>query len=301
MKRNFVKTHPAITASLLALVLFGAPPFAVGAEKTPEQLAAAAEKGEAEAQFQLGRLYFRGEAVPKDYPKAFALIQKAAAQGHAEAEGTMGLFYSGGLSVPKDEVKAVAWFQKGADKGVAKAQFNLGQMLLTGRGVARDEPAGLVWIQRAADQGLTEAVAAQGEAYFFGKSGQPQDFAKAYPLLLKAAEAGQGNAQNSVGVMLLEGRGVTINLDEAAQWFRKAAEQGNLKGQANLGHFLFNPIRDKALQIEGLKWLMIAARQGENTSQRTLQEVIPKLPEADVAEARRQAALPIPPQKAATP
>jgi len=46
---------------------------------------------------------------------------------------------------------------------------------------------------------------------------------------------GYANAQNNVGVMYANGRGVDKNYSTAVYWYRKAAEQGRAGSQNNLG------------------------------------------------------------------
>ena len=48
-------------------------------------------------------------------------------------------------------------------------------------------------------------------------------------------EKGDAAAQNSLGTVYYEGRGVARDYAEAARWYRKAAEQGHASGQLNLG------------------------------------------------------------------
>lgn len=280
--------RPLVCLSIHCALAFGGWQTALGADKTTAELAAA---GDAEAQFLLGRNWLRGEGVPRDYAQAFSSMRKAAAQGHAEAEAGLGFMYSSGLGVAQDDAEAVTWLRKAADKGVAKAQFNLGRMLLAGRGVAKDENEAFEWIQRAAEQGVVEALVAQGEALYFGESGQPQDYGRAFALLLKAAEAGNANAQNTVGTMLRDAKGAKSNWKEAEAWFRKAAGQDHAKAQSNLGLLLAGqPKEDRAAKIEALKWLMVADLRGEITAKKALDEILEKTPAEDAAEARRQAA-----------
>jgi TPR repeat protein len=52
----------------------------------PESLRAKAEKGDANAQLELGFMYYRGEGVPKDYVEAYEWFTVAARGGFAEAE-----------------------------------------------------------------------------------------------------------------------------------------------------------------------------------------------------------------------
>jgi cation transport ATPase len=57
------------------------------AKEAVEKLRTAAEQGDADAQFNLGRSYYTGgQAVTQDYAKAIEWFGKAAAQGHAEAK-----------------------------------------------------------------------------------------------------------------------------------------------------------------------------------------------------------------------
>src|SRR5262249_36489410 len=51
----------------------------------------------------------------------------------------------------------------------------------------------------------------------------------------KAAEQGNSNSQNELGVFYYYGRGVQQNFQEAIRWFRLAADQGHLVAMRNLG------------------------------------------------------------------
>ena len=52
---------------------------------------------------------------------------------------------------------------------------------------------------------------------------------------LKRAQAGDPNAQNELGLLYSEGRGLPQNYLEAKAWFKKAADQGHAGAQVNLG------------------------------------------------------------------
>ena len=56
-----------------------------------------------------------------------------------------------------------------------------------------------------------------------------------FDTLTKLAEQGNAGAQNDLGVMYAEGRGVPQDDAKAIKWFRKAAEQGHADAQLNLG------------------------------------------------------------------
>jgi TPR repeat protein len=71
---------------------------------------AMAEMGYANAQFQLGFLYRKGEGVPQDYAEALKWFRLAANQGHASSQSNLGFMYRDGEGVQPDFVQAHMWF-----------------------------------------------------------------------------------------------------------------------------------------------------------------------------------------------
>jgi uncharacterized protein len=94
-----------------------------------------AEKGDADAQVNLGVMYANGRGVPQDYAAAVSWYRKEAAQGDAQGQTELGLMYHLGRGVPQDYAAAVSWYGKAAEQGVASAQFLLGSMYFQGQGV----------------------------------------------------------------------------------------------------------------------------------------------------------------------
>lgn len=62
-----------------------------------------------------------------------------------------------------------------------------------------------------------------------------QDYVEAARWFLKAAEQGEVLAQLELGSMYYDGQGVDQDYAEAGRWYRKAAERGNGRAQFNLG------------------------------------------------------------------
>ncbi len=61
-----------------------------------------------------------------------------------------------------------------------------------------------------------------------------KNYAEAVKWYRKAAEQGNVGGQYNLGVMYSEGRGVERNDAEALKWYRKAAAQGNQSAQNEL-------------------------------------------------------------------
>ena len=72
-----------------------------------------AERGDADAQYNLGVMYANGEGVARDYAEAVSWYRMAAEQGHAVAQNKLGVRYACGEGVARDYAEAVALVPKG--------------------------------------------------------------------------------------------------------------------------------------------------------------------------------------------
>lgn len=96
------------------------------------------------------------------------------------------------------------------------------------------------------------------------------DYATALKLLGRLAARGDARAQNLLGEMYLDGKGVTKSDAEALKWFGKAEKQGLAGAQANLGLMYSQGYGVPKDPVEGVKWYRKAAAQGEPSSQYNL-------------------------------
>lgn len=80
-----------------------------------ERLLERAQKGEAEAQFELAKNYEGGRiGLPLDLAQAAHWYKQAAEQGEPYAEASLGLLYDFGKGVQRDYVQAYVWFERSA-------------------------------------------------------------------------------------------------------------------------------------------------------------------------------------------
>jgi TPR repeat protein len=133
-----------------------------------------AERGNAEAQYRIGRMYEFGNGYAQDKAQGIAWIRKAAAQGHVDAEQELGVVYATGDGVAQDDVQAVAWFRKAAEHGDATAQYNLGLLYAKGQGVTKDYAQSVDWWRKSAAQGNADAQFKLAVVYHTGE-GATQD------------------------------------------------------------------------------------------------------------------------------
>jgi cell division septation protein DedD len=114
-----------------------------------------AEKGDPDAQFNLGQAYKLGRGVPSDLKIAQTWYEKASAKGHEQAQANLGLI----LFQNGSQKAAMPWIQKAADRGDARAQYILGTALFNGDIIGRDWVKAYALMTRAASQGLPQASA----------------------------------------------------------------------------------------------------------------------------------------------
>jgi hypothetical protein len=109
-----------------------------------------ARRGNAAAQYYLGRMHHEGRGLPEDNRRAFEWARKAAEQGDAEA--LLGVLYAQGQGVPKDDAEAALWFHNAAHRGNASGQSKIGMCYLRGIGVPKDCVTAWMWFDLAASQ-----------------------------------------------------------------------------------------------------------------------------------------------------
>jgi hypothetical protein len=112
-----------------------------------------AEKGDADAAFNLGQAYRLGRGVPTNIALATVWFQRAAVKGHLDAETTLGLLLFGN----GDQAGGLKWLKMAAEKGEPRALLVYGTALVNGDGVTRDPVLGYAYVSRAAAQGLEPA------------------------------------------------------------------------------------------------------------------------------------------------
>jgi len=112
-----------------------------------------ADKGDADAAFNLGQAYRLGRGVPQDMAAAQGWFERAARKGHVDAQATLGmmLFQSG------NQTGGLRWLKMAAIAGEPKAMLVYGSALFNGEGAPRDPLLGYRYVVGAAEAGLEPA------------------------------------------------------------------------------------------------------------------------------------------------
>jgi len=157
-----------------------------------EKFTPLADKGDAVAQFYLGKIYMQGLGAKPDPDKAISWTRKAAKQKNTEAENFLGFLYYYGLGAPQSYAEAMSWYRKAAEAGNAKAQSSLGMMFVNGEGVAQDLVQAYKWLKlaevagnadagsklRAVEEKMTEQQIKEGQALVQKSKSRPEQASK---------------------------------------------------------------------------------------------------------------------------
>ena len=124
-----------------------------------------ATRGDSDAQYILGTLYYDGNGVSQSYSEAVTWFQASAEQGYVLAQNALANMYFSGKGVPVDNELAAKWWLLAAEKGMSDSQNNMGIAYRDGIGVSQDSEAAIKWFEKAAFQGDVGAMISLGGVY----------------------------------------------------------------------------------------------------------------------------------------
>ncbi len=200
---------------------------------------ALAQRGNAEASFNLGVLYEDGLGVSEDLDQALLHYETAATGGSFKAQYRLGLLYFTGKKVPLDKVKAKRWLTKAAAEGDSDS-IEMLEIMSGSSSNERDQAflraetanasgdysqAAKIWQQLADDN---DVISRTRLAWLYEKGlGVERNLKHAAVLFRQSAMNGDADAQYALSVMLQTGKGQPKNLKESKLWLQKSAAQGH--------------------------------------------------------------------------
>jgi TPR repeat protein len=149
-----------------------------------------------------------------------------------------------------------------AESGDALAQYSLGKHFETGGGgEAPDLREAARWYELAAQQDMSAAQNNLGLMFAQGR-GVPRDPARAAQLWSRSANANNPMAQYNLGLAYFRGDGIGQDQIEAAVWFHMAAAAGLGEAQFALGQMHLKGLALPKDDRRALYWYERAARTG---------------------------------------
>ncbi len=237
---------------------------------------------DAEKSFFLGlRAFNEGNRV-----EAVCYWQEASGAGHVEASARLGECYYHGWGTSRNSGKAFTLLKDAAARGSGYARgvlhgidpakfasYKKDYLALQQQGSpktpvlpsvpASSPPAFLTPSKPATPPSLSsEEMFNRGKDFYYGRNGKKKDYTQAAQWYRKAAEQGHAEAQTDLGYMYERGYGVTKNLKTAVEWYARGAQSGSPVGQCNLG-YMYEKGRGVTQNHEtAVYWYRQAAEQG---------------------------------------
>lgn len=138
--------------------------------------------------------------------------------------------------------------------------------------------------------GNAEAQNNLGLLYLDGK-GVPPDLGEAVRYFQLSAAAGSALGQNNLGGLYRDGRGVPRDYARAAKWFAASASQGNSAGMYNLGLMYELGQGVRADPAQAFMWYALAAEAGDAPNASAHRDALWRaMPPAEQSRARQIAA-----------
>ncbi len=182
-------------------------------------------EGNQYAEYLLGKTFLRGENVDQDLPRAELLLRRSSDQGNRYASYTLGKTLLDGELLLQNIPEAIRLLTDSADKGFAAGQYQMGKLLYRGEVVPQDVSRAIEYLERSAEQKNPYA------AYLAGKlrltEAELKDVLRAIRDFEIAAENGNDYAEYQLGKIYLYGKEVERDYEKAIAYLSSAAEHGN--------------------------------------------------------------------------
>lgn len=175
--------------------------------------------------YRLGSMNMTGTGTAVDFEQARYYFEKAAELGNADALYGLGRLFLKPEFPDYDPAKAVEYLEESAAKGNAFAKYQLGKLLCQGELLPKDVARGLPLLEELAENGVTFASYIAGKVYL--KEEGWQDIKKAILYFRQAAEDGNSFAEYQLGRIYYFGNGVRVDREKGLEYLKESAAHGN--------------------------------------------------------------------------
>ncbi|MGM9773078.1 MAG: hypothetical protein ACI3YU_10620 [Segatella copri] len=185
----------------------------------------AAQKGNAEAAYELGKLFQQGNGVQQDIEIADDILCESAKAGYVPAYVLLGkIRYES-----KKYASAWKWFHKAIEQNDPTALYYAFLFYKNGYHVTKNEKTATRYLDQAIKAGSAEA-----NLHLAKEAHAKNEYGTAISYFLFAATQGNAEAQYYLGKYFSGGKGTKVDLLKAAHWYKQAADQGHEKAKTSL-------------------------------------------------------------------
>lgn len=229
----------------------------------------AANEGDVNAMYHLGRIYLRGEqGVTVDSELSESWYNRAIEMGSTRAMCDLAYAYERGEVLPKNDEKAAQLYQLAVDSGSKTALTMLGNCYREGIGVEQNKEKAVELYKKAVESGNMDEVDPWSQYImglcFSSGTGVERDESKALDWFYKAARNGEGNIDSmfQIGFYNLNGIATEQNYKQAFEWFCKASEKNDPDSNLFLGYMYNDGLYVECNHETALKYFTKAADSG---------------------------------------
>lgn len=234
----------------------------------------AAEQNYAEGYSWLAVCYEGGCGCEQDAEKAFENYKKAVEYNDTDSYAleALGECYLYGEGTAMDDGEAFKLFKKACSVNETNryAQEKLGDCYRNGWGTSINISQAIQCFKKAAEQNNTDAQNSLGMIYLNGEGDITANETKAYQYFKKAADNGNTTAMNNMGYCCEKGIGCNVNPEKAFNWYKNSAESGNADGRFQVGLCFHSGYGCEKDEDYGLQLIQEAAEQGSENAQEFL-------------------------------
>ena len=223
------------------------------------------------AKYRLGKMFLRGEDVPKNIDYALRWLEESVSEGNQYAEYLLGKTLLRGEDVERDSLRAEDLLRRSCEQGNRYASYTLGKALLDGELLLQDIPEALRLLMDSAEKGFAAAQFQMGKLLYHGKVTQ-QDVIRAIDYLERAAAQKNPYAAYLAGKIRLTDAEVKDVL-RAIRNFEIAAENGNDYAEYQLGKiYLYGKDAERDYE-KAIAYLSSAAEHGNQYAEQLLHSI----------------------------
>jgi TPR repeat protein len=159
----------------------------------------------------------------EEFEQAFDILLPQAEQGNPDTQFLLGYLHF--TSAEIDPHQAKEWLRKAAARNHAEACYYLARWLDDNHTGMPSDPEGMELFHRAAELGSSGAQCDLASSYAMGWNNFPVDAALSRGWYLRAAEQGVVDAQYNLGMMLLTGEGGNVDYKRGIEWLVRTASR----------------------------------------------------------------------------
>ena len=236
-----------------------------------ELLIESAKLGCGVAKYRLGKMFLRGEDVPKNVDYALRWLEESVGEGNEFAEYLLGKTYLKGEDLEQNLIRAEDLLRKSSARGNKYAKYTLGKSLLDGNLFLQNIPEAIKLITESAEKNFAPAQYLLGKLLYKGEV-IPQDLEKAIEYLEKAAEQKNPYAAYLAGKIQLTENTVK-DIPKAIYNFEIAAENGNHYAEYMLGKMYLYGKEVERDYDRAIAYLTASAEHGNQYAQQLLHSI----------------------------